>query len=343
MARRPARTTWLLASLLLSANVAQAREPTAADRATARALLDEGDRLFGEKNYAAALRAFRGADAIMQVPSTGVEVARAEEALGHPLEAHEACIAVARFPKDAREPEAFRAARATCGSISQRTAGLVATVQLELSGPRSVGESSLRVSMDGAPLPPVAATLPRRLNPGAHVLQVELPGYRASETPFTVGPGEKKILRVVLSPESAGARSPESSPERTEARPAPDAAAKTPSGPDEAGTVPTYAWIALGVAGAGAAVGSVAGLMSLSQASEAKSLCNGQDCPNTAADSISSSKTLANVSNVGFGVMAAGAGVFLVGALVGERASPRAGSYVAPQVGLSSVGLAGRF
>src|SRR5436190_23509399 len=54
-------------------------EPSAADKETARSLMDEGDRKFAAKDYKGALDAYQGAHAIMGVPTTGLEVAKAQE------------------------------------------------------------------------------------------------------------------------------------------------------------------------------------------------------------------------------------------------------------------------
>src|SRR5262249_1001249 len=62
-------------------------EPSAADRETARSLMNEGDAKFDAKNYAQALKAYQGAHAIMGLPSTGYAVARTQAALGQLVEA----------------------------------------------------------------------------------------------------------------------------------------------------------------------------------------------------------------------------------------------------------------
>src|SRR5262249_44553309 len=52
--------------------------PSAADRETARKLLDDGDAAFEKKDYDGALKAYAAAHAIMHVPTTGIEVAKAQ-------------------------------------------------------------------------------------------------------------------------------------------------------------------------------------------------------------------------------------------------------------------------
>lgn len=48
--------------------------------------MDQGDALFEARDFAGALRAYRAAHAIMGVPRTAIEVAKAEVALGRFVE-----------------------------------------------------------------------------------------------------------------------------------------------------------------------------------------------------------------------------------------------------------------
>jgi hypothetical protein len=91
---RPRRSRcFALALCLTCSSLALAAAPTAQDRERARALMDAGDARFEAKQYAAALEQYRGADEIMQVPTTGIEVGRALERLGRLLEAREVSAA----------------------------------------------------------------------------------------------------------------------------------------------------------------------------------------------------------------------------------------------------------
>jgi hypothetical protein len=102
------------------------------------------------------------------------------------------------------------------------------------------------------------------------------------------------------------------------------------------------------VGAAGIAVGSVTGLMSLSKASSAKDRCDGNTCPTSAEDDAEASKTLATVSNVGFGVGLVGIGVGIY-ALLSSRSSPPDGAPAArsrkvqPVLSTRFVGVRGAF
>src|SRR4051812_35729561 len=79
---------------LLVASGARAQTPSAADKESARALMDTGDEKSDAKDYAAALKAYQAADALVHFPMTGLAVARVQERLGQLLEARDAAIQV---------------------------------------------------------------------------------------------------------------------------------------------------------------------------------------------------------------------------------------------------------
>src|SRR5687768_9838148 len=106
----------LLACVLFGMGVALSplqagAQPSAADKETARSLMNQGDTARDEQDYRAALKAYEAADAIMRVPTTGLAVARMHEKLGQLLEARDKALAVARIPAGATEPAAFTTAR----------------------------------------------------------------------------------------------------------------------------------------------------------------------------------------------------------------------------------------
>ena len=62
---------------VLAPSRAARAEPTAADRETARALMQDGRDLRDQGDKSSALARFRAADDIMHVPSTAIRVAKA--------------------------------------------------------------------------------------------------------------------------------------------------------------------------------------------------------------------------------------------------------------------------
>jgi tetratricopeptide (TPR) repeat protein len=113
-------------SLLLAAALATVAPPALArdvdavsdaDKAIARELVAVGDEHFAAGDYERALEAYRGADTIMGVPTTSIEVARTLAALGRDAEALAVIDAVLAYPERDDEPAAFRRARANAAAL----------------------------------------------------------------------------------------------------------------------------------------------------------------------------------------------------------------------------------
>jgi isocitrate lyase len=73
-------------------------------RNTARDLMDQGDERVAHQDYAAALTLYRAAHDIMNVPTTGIEVARTLSSLGKLVEARDAALEVLKLPEAPNEP-----------------------------------------------------------------------------------------------------------------------------------------------------------------------------------------------------------------------------------------------
>jgi hypothetical protein len=192
----------VLAASLVIASPALSRvaraDPTAADKETARTLLDDGDRKFSAKDYSGALKSFQAADSMMGVPTTGIEVARAEEALGQLAEAHDKLLEVTRYPQKPGEPAAFTKARADAAVRAEKIAARIPTLKVTLSGPP--GGTDVTVTIDGEPLPSAAATLPRKIDPGKHSVVASARGYADAKADVTLREVEAKEVRLTLVP-----------------------------------------------------------------------------------------------------------------------------------------------
>ena len=88
---------------------AHAAEPSASDRDTARALVIDGRAKLAAKDHEGAYKAFKAAHAIMGVPTTGLDLAKAEEALGLLVEARTTALDVTRMAPSRRSPRHTRA------------------------------------------------------------------------------------------------------------------------------------------------------------------------------------------------------------------------------------------
>src|SRR5262245_32825040 len=93
----------VLIAALFHPSVAHAA-PSEIDRKRARALMEEGDVFAQKKDYGQALEKYVAGDAIMNVPTTGLDVALMLEKLGRLVEAETRAQAVADSARIAGEP-----------------------------------------------------------------------------------------------------------------------------------------------------------------------------------------------------------------------------------------------
>ena len=225
----------ILAAVALAA-APSAAQPTAADKETARALVLDGRAKLQTKDYQGALKAFQGAHALMGVPTTGLDLARAQEALGLLVEARATALEVARMPEARGEPAAFTNARPAAAALAEKVAQRIPSIEVRLKGlPASATPA---VAIDGIPIPAAALSLPRKVNPGTHAIEVAASGFAPERR--TVQVKEREVLSVEI------ALAPVDPPKAAGPRGAAEAGA-TPAEARESSGVPAWAW------GAGAA------------------------------------------------------------------------------------------
>jgi len=296
-------------------------EVTAADKETARALMDAADAKLAAGDARGALDAYVAADKIMGVPTTGLEVGRTQAKLSLLLEARDTLLRVTRYAQDASEPAAFTKARQEASTLAASLAARIPSLQVEVKGPQD--DHAIAVTVDGVVLPAGMHRLPRKVNPGAKVIRVTAEGYKASEQAITLAEGEQRVATFALA-----------------ALPAP------PAAPEPAGLSPLV-WIGFGVGGAALVVGTITGGLSLSKTSDAKAQCADTICKAGAQDDIDAALLNANLSNVSFAVAAVGVVLGVVGIAISDEPPSEAQGPSAvrakPWVGIGTVGLTGTF
>jgi len=252
---------------------------TPAQRETARHLMDEGDKYFEQKRFDLALRAYQSGHAIMHVPSTGIDVARAYEAMGKLLEAREAALAVTRMPGSESEPKPFADARREATELADKLAARIPTIRLDLAP--DIDPAIVKVSID---YEEVALADLKQVNPGKHTVRARAEGYSGFAKEVDVKEGEV-VVKVDLS----------------------NGHVKLPV----FGRTPPLAVVGLSVAATGLLVGTITGIASLGKASAASDLC-GPDtkaCPLSAANDIDAARTLGWTSTVSFAIAIVGGGI----------------------------------
>jgi hypothetical protein len=262
--------------------------------------MDEGDRLFAGGDLEGALKRYQAAHQIMDVPTTGIEVAKTQTKLGHLVEARAVAIEVANSAAAPREPAVFGEARLEAGRLAEqleaRIPSIVVTVAPE-------GLTTATAQVEGTRLPQAAFGLPFKVNPGEHSLEVSATNYLSEVVKFTVAEGEQRKLAVTLTPAPAAATP----------RPVASTTTVTPAPPQHEAGSRTLTYVAFGVAGAAALVGGGAGVYSLMKTNDAKEkYCQGNTCREGAKPLLDDASMYAWVANIGLGVavLAAGYGAY---------------------------------
>ncbi len=334
----------------VASGAALAGEPTAADREMARSLMDEGKTRLAHGDAEGALKAYKGADAIMHVPTTGIAVARTQASMGLLVDAYDTAFRVARIPVAAREPKVFAEARSAAEELDQQLLPRIPTLKIELKGPGA--SASPEVAIDGDRVPADALLVPRKVNPGHHVVAAKVGGEEKRAEVDVVERDTKTVTLELPAPATAAAPPPASAGSSATPPPAPVVAPPPAPGRDTSPREPKRSvsplvWVGAGLGVAGLAVGSVAGGMSISRAGRLSSGCQNYQCPPAAYGDLDAARTWATVSTIGFAAAGAGVVVAVVGLLVGGSSSRAAGENASKSVVLwvdvNGVGAAGAF
>jgi hypothetical protein len=310
------------AAALLAAAPAKA-QPTAADRETARSMMQEGRDLRDKGDLKGALQRFKAADDIMHVPTTGFEVARTQVALGMLVEALDTIAAIRKTPTGADDPQPFKDARLKADELDAQLEAKVPSITITVTGGSE--NDTPAVSVDGVSLPPAAAILPRKVDPGHHVITARS-GTGQAKTEIDVNENEKKEVTLAL---VAVSGTPVEAPVEGEGN---HGIVHTP-------TVLTYAGVVAG--GVGLVAGAVTGILTLGKASTVKSDCKNNVCVSgtDGASALSAGNTLGTVSTISFAVAGAGAALAVVSLIVGHKA-PEAAPANTPPEGEGNAGQA---
>jgi hypothetical protein len=357
MASRTLLVTCLVVASLGVAGVAAA-EPSAADKETARGLMSEGRAGRDKGDLKAALKAFAAADSIMHVPTTGVEVAKTQAAIGQLVEARDTALKVMRSPESANEPGPFKAAREAATSLAQELETRIPSVVITVKG---VPENATpMVTIDDAPIPSAALGDARKINPGHHVIVAKAGGVDAKQE---VDLAEKEKKEVAIELPAAGANAAAGAGQGA------GDAASTEQPADAGGGKSGFSKAMLiggfSVAGIGLVAGTITGVMSMSKTSSIKSSsgCAGSVCGPAEYDDISSARSMATISTVSFVVAGVGAVAGVIGLLTGntpagastepapaampekapEETKESRRVHVQPWIGLGAAGLTGSF
>jgi hypothetical protein len=327
-------------ALLGATRVALADGPTAAQKETARALMDAGHAADDQGDHRTALERFRAADALMHVPTTGFAVARQQAALGMLVEARDTALRVIRLPSAPNEPAPFTKAREGAQAMADQLAARIPSLRISITDAEKY--ATAQVAVDGVDIPLAALAAPYKVNPGHHVVSA-VDGSAGAQREIDVAEGsETKVELSMTASANAGAAAHDAEGQQGEPdQPAGEQRASTPA------AVIVLRWGGLGLAVAGVGVGTVTGIMSMSSTKAARANCQDGQCPPSTFGDLHDARTTATISDVGFVVGGVGVVALVTSFLIGTPKDPpppsTAGVRVEPWVGVRSAGIAGAF
>lgn len=154
-----------------------------------------------------ALLRFAEADAIMRAPTTRLEVARSQAALGRLVEAQRTARSIDGAASTEQEPTAFARAREGAAALLQELDRRIPIVQVTFKDAEE--GYAAHVSVDGVEVPAAVLLSGYRLDPGSHVVTARS-GERSSTQRLSLVEGERRELVLELpAPSARAAATPE--------------------------------------------------------------------------------------------------------------------------------------
>ena len=271
---------------------------------------------------------FAEAHAIMGVPTTGLELARAQADLGTLVAARRTLREVLLFPSRDGEPEAFKKARKEAEELDSQLSTRVARLKIICQA-----YEPCRISVDGQPELTTSQEVSVEVDPGRH--QVVVSGCGKVEKPeLDVTEGQQGEYRFVVPPPAP----PPVVPPRSTVRPV----AIQPIEPrsSQSGVVQPLSVAALALGTAGLVVGTVTGLQARSKVQQLRANCTDFACPTSESDHLRSADRLATASTVSFiiGGTAAAAGIVGLAWSAATRPAPGSAITIQPLLSWNRVG-----
>lgn len=274
----------------------------------------------------------------MAVPPTGLAVGLALEKVGRLVDARDKLLEVARLPAQPKESPQFRDARTQADSLQAKLAERIPSLQLEFSGLAAGLAPAVRI--DGVELPSTLVALPRKLDPGKHAIVGVAPGYQDVTAEVMLAERDQKTVPLAFVAVPKAIAAPSLPAARPTTPPPVVAATEARSGWARS---PLF-WSGVGLVGVGAIAGSITGVLSLNAASEAKSQCPGDVCPDAGPLATRDrSLLLAHLSTGSFALAGVGAALAVVSLVVAPSRGEPGASRTALVVGPTSLGVAGAF
>lgn len=302
-----------------SVSHAQPKQPSAAAKDTARTLLLDCRDKFGKKDFEGALKSCQGAHSIMGVPTTGLDLAKVQQAMGLLVEARETSLEAVRFDNAANNP-AFAQAQSEANKIAQDLEKRIPSLVLNVSG--LPAGTTARVVVDKDEVPDAALSLPYRVNPGEHTITASAKDVNDVTKSVTVVEGQTLPIELAMGQAEA-----------------------EPDKPSPGRNIPVWAWVAGGVG----VVGAVGAIYFGVQFGDTKERVD-RDCPNNQCnDTYTKNEAIALQSQwnkdltltivaSSIGAIGIGAAIFGIATAPAPKA-PESATRITPWIGRGTTGV----
>jgi hypothetical protein len=352
----------LSVSLLLSAGVSFA-DPTAEEKAAARALATQGAEALKLNHYAEALDLVTRAEALVDAPTHLLMIARAQTGLGKLVAAQETYLRLLHVELRADAPGAFKKAQVDAKDELAAIEPKIASLRIVVDG---AAQKKATVKLDDVIVPTVLLNVFRPVDPGPHVIAVYPVGLSPVKGSVDLQPGERKDFKLAVpdGPAPSGVPlSPTDNPDAVKSgdtTPQPQPQPQPDSGSGGFFSPLRGAGIGVGIVGvAGVAVGAFFVAKGFSDQNAGNALCGTSSaCPIAfKAQILADDQDAVNNKNIGVAVLAVG-GAALVGgvtmiivgkprpraaATASSRGAPWSSVSMAPWFAGTSGGVLGKF
>lgn len=334
-----------VASSLPDAAQAQ-QQASAADRITARRLGNEGVVALKTGDFDTAADRFERANDLVPAPSFLVLLARARAGQGRLVEAYEIYRRIIREGVEPDNPDAFKRALAEAKQEVKVLEPRLAWVAVNVVG---ADPEQVEVTLNGSIIPSAALGAQRPADPGRLRVAAKAEGFRTAEAVVELAEGQHlpplELRMVALPRPKPMVRVEQEQP-----------IMMTDGGGPSFLSQRSLGYIALGLGGAGIAVGAVTGTLAIIRRQELEDIpcvgVSGTDCfvddpaiPSRAMaadDDLDTFSTAATISFIAGGALAVTGLLLLATSPDDPEASARAPT-IRPYIGFGSIGASGRF
>jgi len=310
------------------------------DKAMAESLFQAGRALMKEGKVNEACPKFAESQRIDPSAGTLLNLGKCLEAQGKTASAWAAYKEAIVLGRSSGQSKQVTAGTQFAGEVEPKLS------KLRIDAPGDI--AGLTVKRDGAVIGSAAFGVPIAVDPGEHTIEASAPGKTTWRTTVTLGASadHKTVTIPALEVSTEPAPSAESSAQPAAPPPATSATEAPPPPPPPQGSgLRTLGFVTVGIGVAAIGAGTVLGVMTLGDASDAEKdpkLCPDKRCTPAGVDKIDGAKTKALISTIGLGVGVAAVGAGIAMIVVSGKQAPAASSGRArliPTAGREGAGL----